>query len=502
MPLTVLSAPDVRKLLLQLTKQDILDLQQSLADALHHYSTSTVEDDNNGCCESYQSSGATLKSKDGGIMTVVPASSNDGLGVKITTLLNDSRSKVSSREETESIASSVGSMALSQDSIPSTKGAALPRSLSHHDSLALFDTTGSPRALINTAEMTAFRTALASTMLFKKRHNVHDVVVFGAGRQAYWHIRLALLLRGPDMHHLSIINRDFARVHQLLEMLYNPHDTAPKEFNPDPQHVPLYRSRHQTQTQAADKDEAEQEDAQPLLYKPKIQILTPAHAEYARHLHATIRSSSCIFLCTPSTSPLFPAPLLTNPEGRKKGRYIAAVGSVAAGMIELHPEIVRQNVAPEQGHRHFHRHAQQGGAVVVDSVDKCLREAGEVVQAGLGPEQVVEIGELVMLKRDAERRRRECLASTGIEDQGLDLRGVELGECEASKNKKMKRQSGSGKDKDNESADKAHKSLIEWLVKGNVIYKSVGLGLMDVVVGGDLVNLADARGIGTRIDGF
>lgn len=74
MPLTVLSAPDVRKLLLQLTKQDILDLQQSLADALHHYSTSTVEDDNNGCCESYQSSGATLKSKDGGIMTVVPAS--------------------------------------------------------------------------------------------------------------------------------------------------------------------------------------------------------------------------------------------------------------------------------------------------------------------------------------------------------------------------------------------------------------------------------------------
>jgi hypothetical protein len=74
MPLTVLSDSDVRTLLLQLTKQDILDLQQNLADALHHYSTSTEEDDNNGCCESFQSAGTSLKSKDGGLMTVTPAS--------------------------------------------------------------------------------------------------------------------------------------------------------------------------------------------------------------------------------------------------------------------------------------------------------------------------------------------------------------------------------------------------------------------------------------------
>lgn len=74
MSLTVLSESDVRKLLLQLTKQDILDLQQSLADALHHYSTSTEEDDNNGCCESYQSAGTSLRSKDGGVMMVTPAS--------------------------------------------------------------------------------------------------------------------------------------------------------------------------------------------------------------------------------------------------------------------------------------------------------------------------------------------------------------------------------------------------------------------------------------------
>jgi ornithine cyclodeaminase/alanine dehydrogenase-like protein (mu-crystallin family) len=53
-----------------------------------------------------------------------------------------------------------------------------------------------------------------------------------------------------------------------------------------------------------------------------------------------------------------------------------------------------------------------------------------------------------------------------------------------------------------EEEDKASKSLMEWLQRGNVIYKSVGLGLMDVVVGGDLVRLADQRGIGTRIEDF
>lgn len=44
---------------------------------------------------------------------------------------------------------------------------------------------------------------LASTMLFEKRQSVHDVTIFGAGKQAYWHARLALLLRGEEIHHMS-----------------------------------------------------------------------------------------------------------------------------------------------------------------------------------------------------------------------------------------------------------------------------------------------------------
>jgi ornithine cyclodeaminase/alanine dehydrogenase-like protein (mu-crystallin family) len=447
----------MRILLLQLTKQDILALQQSLADALHYYSTAN---DDNGCCQAYQPQGTSLKSKDGAKMDVLPASSEDGLGVKITTLLNDK-----TFEDTESVASSLDTLSLSQAS--STTAVS-----SHVSSLTLFSLTGNPRAMLNTSEMTAFRTALASTMLFQKRHSVHDVTVFGAGRQAYWHIRLSLLLRGQDIHHLNIINRDFERVHHLLERLYNPHE-APAAFNPDPSHVPSYRRSSS--------------EGNEVLWRPKIQILTPSHGEYTRLLKETLRSSSVIYTCTSSPTPLFPYAILTSPEGRRKGRYLS---SIALHACEIAPEILQQAVAPAHSHRHFHKHAASGGAVVVDSIEACLQEAGEVVQAGLKPEQVVEIGELVMLKRDVERRREECRSKV---EEGLDDGGVELGET--------KKRRGSGAKKDEEE-DKTHKSLTEWLTKGNVIYKSVGLGLMDVVVGGELVRLADERGIGTRIDDF
>jgi len=482
MPLTVLSDDDVRNLLLQLTKQDILDLQQSLADALHYYSTATEEDTSNGCSSSYQPLRTSLKRGDGQTTLLMPASSNDGMGVKIVTLAasNPTASQSKSSEDTASVASSLSSLSVSQQSNNSftpPQSVSSAQSTTPKGSLTLFDKTGAPRALLNAEEITAFRTALASTMLFKKRQNVHDVVVFGAGKQAYWHIRLALLLRGDDIHHLNIINRDFDRVHNLLSKLYQPHE-APRAWNPS--EVPQYRS-------------GEHDSALP---HPKIQILTPNHGEYERLLKSTIRSSSVIFFTTPSTTPLFPAPYLTNPEGRKKGRYLAAIGSYKPHMVEIHPDILRQNVAPEHGHRHFHKHAPQGGAIVVDSVEACLKEAGEVIQAGLGPNEVVEIGELVMLKRDAERRRADCRARKS--EEGLDDGGVELGECEKTKNKRR----GSSKGKDGEGEDKAHQSLMEWLQRGNVIYKSVGLGLMDVVVGMDLVRLADERGIGTKIENF
>jgi ornithine cyclodeaminase/alanine dehydrogenase-like protein (mu-crystallin family) len=49
---------------------------------------------------------------------------------------------------------------------------------------------------------------------------------------------------------------------------------------------------------------------------------------------------------------------------------------------------------------------------------------------------------------------------------------------------------------------KDEKEMTEWLGKGNVIYKSVGIGLMDLVVGMELVKLARKKKAGTVVKGF
>lgn len=273
-------------------------------------------------------------------------------------------------------------------------------------------------------------------------------VVSGAGKQAYWHARLALLLRGPEVHHLNFINRSFENVMSLIHDLYQ---------IPWPVMVP----------------------------HPKTSIITPNHREYARHLKSTLRSSSVIFCTTPSLEPLFPHEILTSTEGRKKGRYISAVGSYKPHMIEIDTEIIKQAVKPHDHKHHHHKHAKTGGAIIVDSIDACLSDAGELIQAGIKAHEVVELGELMMLKRDAERQRLEAENRKGSASS-LDGAGVEL-----------QKTSKSGK---GEKSDDG--GLREWLEKGNVIYKSVGLGLMDVVVGKELCEMADRLGVGTRIEGF
>lgn len=174
-------------------------------------------------------------------------------------------------------------------------------------------------------------------------------------------------------------------------------------------------------------------------------------------LKEQVRDADVIFCCTPATAPLFPADHLTSSEGRKKGRYISLIGSYQPHMCEIDPEILRQAVAHDHG-RHHHKHAKQGGVIVVDSLEACLKEAGEIIQAGLSAEQLVEVGELIMVKRAV-------------------LREVEMG--------------GAGDE-----------GLYKWLKGGNVVYKSVGLGLMDLCVGEDLVNIANEKGVGTRIKDF
>ena len=302
----------------------------------------------------------------------------------------------------------------------------------------MLDPTGTPVGILNAEEMTAFRTALAATMMFQKRENVNTVTVFGAGKQAYWHIRLALIFKGDQIKHVNIINRSFERSIKLM-----------KSF------------------QITDEKSA--------LWKKDIKFsaLSPEFGEYGRLLKEEVRKADVIFCCTPSLDPLFPAEFLTSREGQKKGRYVSAIGSYAPHMTELHPDIFKQAVSHDHGHHH-HRHAKTSGVVIVDTLEGCLKEAGEIIQAKLKPEHLVEIGELVS---HFMRILGSVLTNLQMMIKKAAHKEIELG--------------GSGE-----------KGLLDWLVKGNVVYKSVGLGLMDLTVGGDLVRLAREREIGVTVPDF
>ncbi|KAI4088464.1 MAG: hypothetical protein LQ344_006045 [Seirophora lacunosa] len=446
MPLTVLPDSEVRSLLFSLTHEDVISLQENLSEALHQYSTGTQE--TTGCCSTNQPQRIAIPADNNLTTLFMPASTSTSRGIKIATLATasepnrhdslqslDSTLSTASTSNSQSTSSSLSTSTSTPPATPasqlsnlsighSTSTAASSQSTSPIGSLTLLTSTGTPYAFLAASELTAFRTALAATIMFRRRTSVHTIVVFGAGQQALWHIRLALLLRGPDIHHIHIVNRSFERARQLMTEIYTNHAWA---------HL---RKANE---------------------KLDFSIIGAGYGEYNRILKERVRKADVIFCCTPSTTPLFPAEHLTSTEGRKKGRYLSAVGSYRHQMIELHPDILRQAVAPEHKHHH-HKHAQKGGVVVVDSLSACMKEAGEVKQAGLTPEQLVEIGELVMVKKASQME----IAAGGEGEVGLK----------------------------------------KWLMGGNVVYKSVGLGLMDICVGEDVVTLARERGYGKTVEGF
>ncbi|MCJ1243928.1 hypothetical protein MMC30_001125 [Trapelia coarctata] len=418
MPLSILTDTDVRSLLHSLTRDDIFTLQHNLAEALHDYSTGTQE--TSACCSANQPQRISMNSGPGQTTLFMPARTGTTTGIKIVSLASVPDPKAS----TASPNSSVTTLTSAASTLSLNPSATSAQSTTPRGCLTILDKVGIPLCFINAEELTAFRTALASTIIFQRRSKVHSITVFGAGKQAYWHIRLALILRGPEIHHINIINRSFTTTEPLMREIYKSEDWEDLRNSND---------------------------------KLRFSVMSPEYGEYTRLLKEHVRSADAIFCCTPSTSPLFPAEHLTSSEGRKKGRYISLIGSYKPHMVELHPDLLRQAVEPDHKHHH-HKHADKGGVVVVDSLEACLKEAGEVIQAGLTAQQLVEIGELVMVRKAA-------------------MKEIEMG--------------GEGE-----------KGLKRWLDSGNVVYKSVGLGIMDLCVGEDLVFLARDRGIGITIDNF
>ncbi|PGH17448.1 hypothetical protein AJ80_04818 [Polytolypa hystricis UAMH7299] len=256
----------------------------------------------------------------------------------------------------------------------------------------IFAPEGNLDGVLNAEEVTAFRTALASMIpfsLYKLPINA-EILVFGAGKQAEWHIRLLLLLAEPSIARITFISR---------------------------------------QQESIDK-----------FYKDVVEGLREQYPRVAFHGHVyddivgidvdkmrrnEVVRSDVICGCTPSTIPLFHNSHL----GEGKKRFISLIGSYKPHMQEIDSATLLSATR-----------------ILVDSKNACLAEAGELIQAGVKRDQLVEIGEI--------------------------------------------------------PAGATNDDLTSIVGPGNVIFKCVGMGIMDLVIGRELLNMALERGLGIEISEF
>ncbi|POS84151.1 hypothetical protein EPUL_004877 [Erysiphe pulchra] len=505
MPITVLTDRQVKFLLNNLTTAEVQTLQNSMRCALHDYATGasssqiSTDDQPNKTIVSTRSGTTTL---------FMPSVITGSMGIKVSTFPTPS--------------AHIGSNTV-------TKSA--PKSeVSPQGALTLMTAEGQPFAFINSREITAFRTALTSSLLVSRRSKVKVITCFGCGRQAYWHVRLTLILRGSTIKKVQFINRDLSdRATALM-----------KEFIGFDREIKKLEGWSDTTFE-----------------------LTPLRfGDVERALKSQVRSADVIFCTTPSTVPLFDPTILTSNEGRKRARLIIAVGSYSPNMIELPPEIIDQAIRPQTTNHFFQRRAEEGGAIVVDSLT-CLRDSGELVEASVRADRTVELGELVMLESLENEQgvvddyfdgigqpqnshdsllgsnsnfnrgifRRDsvdsCSSGTPLSKIGSRKSSSNLSKPPSSKpsGNRSRRSSDSSskwkrKSSISESLNLRHRNpsllslrskktqtdlenkLSRWLSVGNVIYKSVGIGLLDLVSGIDIVRLAQEKGIGTTISDF
>ncbi|KAF4782528.1 shikimate/quinate 5-dehydrogenase [Colletotrichum scovillei] len=211
-----------------------------------------------------------------------------------------------------------------------------------------------------------------------------NIVVFGAGKQALWHLRLALVLRGKDIKTITIAMSKASGVGNTDSVTFTVTEATPDS--------------------------------------------APGNAE----LRSAVEESDVIFCTTPSTQRIFPAEWLTSERGSAKARYISAIGSYKLNMKELDPEFLR--------------------AVVDTPLGAFTSAGGGAKKDGIPAEKIVEVGEFTDKLRKADEG-----------EAGL---------------------------------------LREWLEKGLIVYKSVGIGIMDLSLGKVILELAAKHKVGTILPEF
>ena len=176
--------------------------------------------------------------------------------------------------------------------------------------------------------------------------------------------------------------------------------------------------------------------------------------ESAQEIKRVVRGASIIVCATPSTEPLFPS------EWVKAGTHVILVGSFKPEMREVDRELVLRAVP-----------SREGGTLLVDSRSACKFEAGEIIDAGLRDEDMLEIGQLVFAEHPTLPPHR--LSNTMHEK-------IHISEPPGDQETKMSEFQGP-----------------------ITMFKSVGLGVQDVAVACAVVKKAEEMGnVGTRVLGY
>ncbi|ETS74718.1 hypothetical protein PFICI_13202 [Pestalotiopsis fici W106-1] len=311
----ILSDSTVHDILIDLRKDQILHIRDALVQCLTEFSTGSERE--------YQPPVGIVNRPEGNKTLFRPFTSASSVGVKVIV-----------------------------DPPPSS-----PAAGALHGILAICDLNGIPTGMLNAEEITGYRTALSALVPFLWRRCVENIVVFGAGRQALWHLRLALALRGDEIKSITILNRSAQRAQGLLAEIL-------------------------------------QENEKHWGSPARMKYLDPSYVGYKSEMSTHLGTADAIFCTVGTTAPVFSAESVLDAK-RRRLPYISAVGSWQQNMLELDPNLLRRVRKPENGYR---LDEQVGGSVLVDDRIGALEHSGEIVQSELDASDIIEIGQIEQLR--------------------------------------------------------------------------------------------------------
>ncbi|EMD35751.1 hypothetical protein CERSUDRAFT_115698 [Gelatoporia subvermispora B] len=105
---------------------------------------------------------------------------------------------------------------------------------------------------------------------------------------------------------------------------------------------------------------------------PSVTVNTGATNNNDANIETLVRGANIIITATSSTTPFFPSSYVS------PGTHLCLIGSYTPDMHEIDTALVKR-----------------AGKIVVDSRDACLHEAGELIAASCGTDDLVELGELI-----------------------------------------------------------------------------------------------------------